>query len=399
MAWTQPCAIDAEVIQIVDGYYGITTMWKKKAKSEGGGIPKKTLEKRIIPAAKNIASQDPEGTVIITWKLIHQYIEKLQKEGKFDNRVAIDHFGNIEGTNKYEHYRQVIIIGAPSIQPEDLLQIANCIWHDDPEPLDDTIMKDGNWRPYQYREEETGNGYAVEVREYKDKRINLLLKTYREYEIAQAAHRIRPLLYPGEKKIWLLTNLPIDELPPTKVTDLNEIIAETDPMFLAFKNEVAKIQSQYSGVWMDAAKISFATLVIDNKSIYNDCKTNFSERTMYYWFNKAVEMLDYRATDVTIPGVRGRIKAYHDGNLDQVKIRKLYAEVKGIESPKAEVTSESVKKETLLLKEKLKQLIKEAHELCEALLNGNYSVIPSKYWQAETVSDFGNCTNASGKKA
>jgi hypothetical protein len=56
--------------------------------------------------------------------------------------------------------------------------------------------------------------------------------------------------------------------------------------------------------------------------------------------------------------------------------------------PEAEVTSESVaiKKETLLLKEKLKQLIKEAHELCEALLNGNYSVIPSKYWQAEIGS-------------
>jgi hypothetical protein len=76
--------------------------------------------------------------------------------------------------------------------------------------------------------------------------------------------------------------------------------------------------------------------------------------------------------------------------LDQVKIRELYAEMKGIElSPKAEVTNESVaiKKETLLLKEKLKLLIKEAHELCDALLLGDYSIIPSNYWQAETVSE------------
>lgn len=328
-AWTIPMAMDAEVIQIVDGYYGITTMWKKRAKAEGGGFPKKTLEKRLIPAASNIAAQDPDGTLIITWNLIHQYIEKLQKEGTFDNRVVVDHFGNVRGSGEYEHKRQVIIIGAPSIQVEDLLQIANCIWHDDPEPLDDTMIKDGNWRPYQYREEETGNGYAVEVREFKDQRLNLLLKTYREYEIAQAAHRIRPILSPGEKKIWLLTNLPIDELPPTKVTDLNEIIAETDPLFVAFKGEVARIQSEHSGVWMDYAKISFRKLVIEYNTIYNGAKTNFpSARSLERWFYKAVKALGYIVTDVTIPGVRGRIKVYHDGDLNADKIRQAYHELK-----------------------------------------------------------------------
>ena len=126
-----------------------------------------------------------------------------------------------------------------------------------------------------------------------------------------------------------MTNLPIDELPPTRVTDLSEIIAETDPQFLAFKDEVARIQSQYSGVWFDCAKISFDTLVIDNKSIYNDVKTNFSERTMYRWFQRAVTALGYIVTDVTIPSVPGRIKVYHDGNLDKDKIRKAYHELKG----------------------------------------------------------------------
>jgi len=332
VAWTLPMAMDAEVIQIVDGYYGITTMWKKKAKSEGGGIPKRTLEKRLIPAAKNIASQDPEGTLIITWKLIHQYIEKLQKEGKFDNRVVVDHFGNVRGSGEYEQKRQVIIIGAPSIQVEDLLQIANCIWHDDPEPLDDTMVRDGNWRPYQYREEETGNGYAVEVREFKDKRLNLLLKTYREYEIAQAAHRIRPLLYPGKKKIWLLTNLPIDELPPTRVTDLSEIIAETDPQFLAFVEVVKRVVAELTGVWGE--------LLVKNSEchhcnrIYILLQTWHSEnlisrRTTLRWLQRAVELLGYEATTITIGG-NVRLKVYHDGNLDENKIRQAYFELKEV---------------------------------------------------------------------
>jgi hypothetical protein len=326
-AWASKMAQDVEVIQITDGYYGILTMWKKRYKDEGGGFPKRSL-KRLIEAAKNIAEKDPEGTLIVTWKFIHLYLEKLQKEGKFDNRVAVDHFGNVEGTNKYEHLRQVIIIGAPSIQPDELLQMAHCIWHDDDEPLDDTMIKDGNFRPYQYREEETGNGYEVEVREYKDKRLNLLLKTYREYEIAQAAHRIRPLLYPGQKKIWLLTNLPIDELPPTKLTTLDEIIAETNPMFLAFKDEVARVQSEYSGVWREYVKFRMCTVVLESIFYYKDAQAkNPAKETLNRWFHKAVHLLGYESTIVTIGG-NVRLKVWHDGNLDEEKIRKLYAEMK-----------------------------------------------------------------------
>ena len=327
-AWTMPMAVDAEVIQILDGYYGILTMWKKRKKDEGGGIPKRSL-RRLIKAAQNIASQDPEGTLIVTWKLIHQHLEKLQKEGKFDNRVAIDHFGNIEGTNKYEHLRQIIIIGAPSIQPDELLQMANCIWHDDDEPIDDTMIKDGNWREYQYVDE-NGNGYAVEVREYKDKRLNLLLKTYREYSIAQAAHRIRPILYPGEKKIWLLTNLPIDELSPTRLTTLDEIIAETDPKFVAFTDEVARIQSEHSGVWREYAKIRIRKrVIVINNTMYKSAQPNFpSVRSIERWFQRAVELLGYESTIITIGG-NVRLKVWHDGNLDENKIRKLYHEMKG----------------------------------------------------------------------
>jgi hypothetical protein len=333
VAWTIPMAMDAEVIQIVDGYYGITTMWKKRVKSEGGGIPKRTLEKRLIPAAKNIAAQDPEGTVIITWKLIHQYIEKLQAEGKFDRRIVVDHFGNVRGSGEYEHKRQVIIIGAPSIQVEDLLQIANCIWHDDPELLDDTMIKDGNWRPYQYREEETGNGYAVEIREFKDKRLNLLLKTYREYEIAQAAHRIRPLLYPGQKKIWLLTNLPIDELPPTRVTDLSEIIAETDPQFLAFVEVVKRLVVELTGVWgellVENSECNACNRIyIYIQTLHSEFLKKLSRKTIFNWFNRAVKLLGYEPTTVTIGG-NVRLKVYHSGNLDQNKIRQAYFDLKG----------------------------------------------------------------------
>ena len=330
--------IDADVVQILDGYYGITTTWKKR---RGGGIPKASLE-RLIKAAANIASQDPEGTLIVTWKLIHHHIEELQKQGKFDAKVVVDHFGNVKGSNDYQHKRQVIIIGAPSIHPDELLQMAHCIWHDDPEPIDDEMVKDGNWREFQYREHETGNGYAVEVREYKDKRLNLLLKFYREYEIAQDAHRIRPLLYPGERKIWLLTNLPIDELPPTYITDLDAIIAETDPEFLQFVEIVKDIVAEFGGIWGNLLDLTKA----ENMIKFSECNAcnrrrtllatlhseNYTRKTLFNQLHRAVKILGYESTIVTIGG-NVRLKVWHAGNLDIDKIRKLYAEGQPTASP------------------------------------------------------------------
>ena len=324
--------IDADVVQIVDGYYGITTTWRKR---RGGGIPKASLD-RLIKAAANIASQDPEGTLIVTWKLIHHHIEELQKQGKFDEKVVVDHFGNVKGTNDYEHKRQVIIIGAPSIHPDELLQMAHCIWHDDPEPIDDEMVKDGNWREFQYREHETGNGYAVEVREYKDKRLNLLLKFYREYEIAQDAHRIRPLLYPGERKIWLLTNLPIDELPPTYITDLDDIIAETDPEFLQFVEVVKDIVAEFGGIWGNLLDMTKGENM-SNFSESNACNRRrsllatldsekYTRATIFNQLHRAVKILGYESTIVTIGG-NVRLKVWHAGSLDVGKIRELYAEV------------------------------------------------------------------------
>ena len=208
--------------------------------------------------------------------------------------------------------------------------------YDDPEPINDETIKDGNWRPYQYREDETGNGYAVEVREYKDKRLNLLLKTYREYEIAQAAHRIRPLLYPGQKKIWLLTNLPIDELPPTRVTDLAELKAETDPAFLQFVETIKAIVAEYSGVWNELLVLISSQNMVEFSelpnctSIYNLVQNgnseNYIRKTMFYQLERAVKVLNYKATTIAIGG-NVRLKVYHDGNLDQDKIREVYQQI------------------------------------------------------------------------
>jgi len=127
---------------------------------------------------------------------------------------------------------------------------------------------------------------------------------------------------------------PIDEIPPTRVTDLSEIIAETDPQFLAFVETVKRLNAELTGVWGELL-VEFLECHVCNK-IYNLLQEwhskNFSRRTTLRWFQRAVELLGYQSTTITIStGNRGpvNLKVYHDGNLDASKIKQTYAELKG----------------------------------------------------------------------
>ena len=77
------------------------------------------------------------------------------------------------------------------------------------------------WKPYRYVDCDD-NGYEALVSVYQDPRLELLAKNHREDELIQAAHRVRPFIHPG-KRIFLLTSLPLDTLPPTHLTTVDEL--------------------------------------------------------------------------------------------------------------------------------------------------------------------------------
>jgi len=69
-----------------------------------------------------------------------------------------------------------------------------------------------------------GTGPASATSGYwADPDLAALLWSYREAEIIQAAHRARPINHPVD--IWLLTNIPIWELPPDELLTMREILA------------------------------------------------------------------------------------------------------------------------------------------------------------------------------
>lgn len=135
----------------------------------------------------------------------------------------ISWFGGHRGTNALEHLRALIVVGAPKPRREVLAEMARAWFPDEMAPLD--LRRTRVWRTYQKTliDQETGESYGLRypVLVYQDERMQVAEWAMQEAEIIQAAHRIR-LNIREDADLWLVTNGPIADLPPT------ELIAPTD---------------------------------------------------------------------------------------------------------------------------------------------------------------------------
>ncbi|MEK9135658.1 MAG: hypothetical protein AAB393_00940, partial [Bacteroidota bacterium] len=240
--WTAPLKLEqTEIIQITDGYYGITTLCnEQKSQNKKKAQPKRAFQRMMEVVNRIIAGKEAE-TLLVTWKVLAEDLIDWQAQGKLDARVAVAWYGGIEGLNAFEDRKQVILLGTPTAPVEDIVEMGQAIWANDPTPLNPEIRY--VWHRYAYKDSE-GNGMEAQVWEFCADRLNLILRTYREHEMIQAAHRIRPLLTAG-KTIYLLSNLPIEELPPTRLTTLDKLAGSVEPEgFEAFVGLVEAILSQ-----------------------------------------------------------------------------------------------------------------------------------------------------------
>lgn len=318
-AWHVPIPLESTpIVQITDGYFGITTLMNQQ----------KRAFLRIMEAVNRLIVGHEANTLIVTWKVLAEDLIALQEQGTFDARVAIAWYGAIEGLNAYENRTQAILIGAPTAKVEDIVEMGHAIWANDPIPLNPEIRY--VWRRYAYKDSE-GNGMEAQVWEFVDERLNLILRTHREHEMIQAAHRIRPLLTAG-KTIYLLSNVPIEELPPTRLTTLDKLAGNGEPEgFEPFVGLVEAIVDEFTGVWsklLENEKSSNLTFVINTISYNNNEIAKFlsslSRPTVNRWLSKAASQLGLVSTQVAF-GKGLSIKVWHRrGELNEAKVRNLW---------------------------------------------------------------------------
>ena len=129
------------------------------------------------------------------------------------------HFFGSRGTNDFEECDVLVVAGTPMPPIQAIEKQARCLWPERMRPFDQSIITVD--RAYQHTGEE-GEGYTYPVPQFVDPDLNILLEQYREFEIVQTAHRSRMLF--RETDVWLLTNIPIDQLPPLRLLTIRELL-------------------------------------------------------------------------------------------------------------------------------------------------------------------------------
>ena len=130
------------------------------------------------------------------------------------------HFYAARGTNAFEDADCLIVLGTPQPTIEGIQEQAKMLFFDRDKPFA------SEWGerlvPYSYVDED-GKGRAYPCSGFwGDPDLQAVLNSVRESEIVQAAHRCRPVH--NSVDIWLLTNLPIDQLPPVELLSLREVM-------------------------------------------------------------------------------------------------------------------------------------------------------------------------------
>lgn len=128
------------------------------------------------------------------------------------------HFYGNRGTNAFEKCDVLIVAGTPQPPLFQIEKLAKSIWRKRMRPFDPTWYA----QPRRFMYEDNGQGYAYPVSMYADPELNAVLWQYREAELIQAAHRARILF--RDVPVYLLTNIPIDELPPFKLLTIRDLM-------------------------------------------------------------------------------------------------------------------------------------------------------------------------------
>lgn len=210
--WNAPkVETETEIVQVLDGRYGHHTLLHPHTGEETSSAD------RLRMIALALAKENPEDVLLVTWKEYADEFRKAQEKGEIPMELAIEHYGALEGINEYSDRNTVVLMGAPQAAPLDIIEIALALYPR--EELDLSLTE--RWLKFGY-EDVNGSGYEVKIKDFADARLQRITELTRECELVQCARRIRETLSPG-KRIYLLTHIPIEELPPSQLVTLEEL--------------------------------------------------------------------------------------------------------------------------------------------------------------------------------
>lgn len=138
--------------------------------------------------------------------------------------ARLGHFYASRGTNEFEMCDACFVIGSPMPALAHIEALAAMIFFE----RDTAFNTKWSSAPVRYNYvDDGGNGFEYPIGNFwGDDDLRAVADTLRSDEIEQAAYRTRPITNPAP--IWLLTNIPIDGLPPAKLVDMWDVLGRPD---------------------------------------------------------------------------------------------------------------------------------------------------------------------------
>jgi hypothetical protein len=126
------------------------------------------------------------------------------------------HFWGMRGSNQLQDCDILLVVGTPTLRPEDVARLARAYYHADPQLVDETSVRgeDGRWR-------------------YRDPRMQRVADALTRAELTQCAHRNRPLRYDGRVVVTLCAEEILYLPVTTEITSLPQLTPEGLPLALA----------------------------------------------------------------------------------------------------------------------------------------------------------------------
>ncbi|MAM60459.1 hypothetical protein [Maritimibacter sp. UBA3975] len=209
----------ADVIQLSD-----LTLSDSWIGDEEKGPDRRTSIRKIIRRETELV--DPSKVLVVSTKSVLKLFTDDAQHSEFDGAEQSDHaflgcvsrwFGpNTQGSNDFEEFSTVIVIGRLQPRPAAIESIARAIFREDDNPV--MSFTEGPLPEHRTTRLLTdGSMHDATYRQHPDRRAATILSQFREHATLQAIARLR-LVSPNQpKRVIILSNLPLPGFPISRL--------------------------------------------------------------------------------------------------------------------------------------------------------------------------------------
>jgi len=217
------------VVSQVHDRTGSKNFWNSKIGPEQDNLSEPTYDARHNDLASLITILNAwvkagESPLIVGNKDLCKF---LRDHSRLDAGVAVAHFMSLRGSNAFGDRSVVFVTGRNQPPIDGIEQQARAVFGESGNPLnyDDKGNLPLDQVDYWLSERSPHSPAAITVPSFSDPRIEAVQKQIREAETVQAIARLRLVWADYQKRVFLLSNLPV-EMPVDHLIEFNDLMPD-----------------------------------------------------------------------------------------------------------------------------------------------------------------------------